>query len=377
MEELNAFEMLIGLGAGLSIFFFGVYEMTLGMREAAADKLRAILERFTKNRVSAVATGALSTGVVGSSSIVTIMTVGLVSAGLLEFANSLGVVMGANIGTTLTSQIIAFGLTDFFGIVLVIGAVMRFIVKSERARAWGTAIMGLGFVFLGLEHIEATMAPIRHWPPFIEAIEQMENPFFGILIGGTITAIIQSSSATMGVVIILAGQGAITLPAGVAIMMGAEIGTCVDTLLSTIGQTRAAVRTGVFQLLFNVFNVLLLVGFADQLAAIAQSMSPGEDAAAIAKQIAHAHVMFNLCLLTTSSPAQSLTFPRLGSSSPTPMIVLLHALLGTARSSLKSQRELALENPALRQQLAILHRKSKRPKLTQADPAFWVALCRL
>ena len=293
MEELNAFEMLIGLGAGLSIFFFGVYEMTLGMREAAADELRAILERFTKNRVSAVATGALSTGVVGSSSIVTIMTVGLVSAGLLEFANSLGVVMGANIGTTLTSQIIAFGLTDFFGIVLVIGAVMRFIVKNERARAWGTAIMGLGFVFLGLEHIEATMAPIRHWPPFIEAIEQMENPFFGILIGATITAIIQSSSATMGVVIILAGQGAITLPAGVAIMMGAELGTCVDTLLSTIGQTRAAVRTGVFQLLFNVFNVLLLVGFADQLAAIAQSMSPGDDAAAIAKQIAHAHVMFN------------------------------------------------------------------------------------
>ena len=208
VEELNAFEMLIGLGAGLSIFFFGVYEMTLGMREAAADKLRAILERFTKNRVSAVATGTLSTGVVGSSSIVTIMTVGLVSAGLLEFANSLGVVMGANIGTTLTSQIIAFGLTDFFGIVLVIGAVMRFIVKNERARAWGTAIMGLGFVFLGLEHIEATMA--------------------------TITAIIQSSSATMGVVIILAGQGAITLPAGVAIMMGAELGTCVDTLLSTI-----------------------------------------------------------------------------------------------------------------------------------------------
>jgi phosphate:Na+ symporter len=295
VEELNAAQMLIGLGAGLSIFFFGVYEMTLGMREAAADRLRAILERFTKNRVSAVVTGALSTAVVGSSSIVTIMTVGLVSAGLLNFASSLGVVMGANIGTTMTSQIIAFGLTDFFGILLVVGAVMRFIVRNEKARAWGTAIMGLGFVFLGLELIESTMEPIRHWPPFIEAIEQMENPFFGILIGATITAIIQSSSATMGVVIILAGQGAITLPAGIAIMMGAELGTCVDTLLSTIGQTRAAVRTGVFQLLFNVFNVLLLVGFAGQLAAITQSLTPGSDATAIAKQIAHAHVMFN-CL---------------------------------------------------------------------------------
>jgi phosphate:Na+ symporter len=293
VEELKPLEMLVGLGAGLAIFFFGVYEMTKGMREAAEDRLRAILERFTRNRVSAVVTGAGATAVVGSSSIVTIMTVGLVSAGLLKFANSLGVVMGANIGTTLTSQIIAFGLTDFFGVVLVVGAVLRFLVKNEKANAWGVAIMGLGFVFLGLEHIEATMAPIRNWPPFIEAIEQMENPFFGILIGAAITAVIQSSSATMGVVIILASQGAITLPAGIAIMMGAELGTCVDTLLSTIGQTRAAVRTGVFQLLFNVFNVSLLVGFAGELAAIAQSMSPGTDAGAIAKQIAHAHVMFN------------------------------------------------------------------------------------
>jgi phosphate:Na+ symporter len=139
------------------------------------------------------------------------------------------------------------------------------------------------------------MSPVKDWPPFIEAIEQMENVWFGIVIGAVITAIIQSSSATMGVVIILAGQGAITLPAGVAIMMGAELGTCVDTLLSTIGQPRPAVRTGVFQLLFNVFNVMLLVGFATELATIAQSISPGEDAAAIGRQIANAHVMFN-CL---------------------------------------------------------------------------------
>lgn len=293
MAELNLFDMFVGLGAGLAIFFFGVYQMTEGMRTAAAEKVKAILERFTKNRVSAVLTGTLATAILDSSSIVTIMAVGLVSSGLLAFANSLGVVMGANIGTTLSSQIIAFGLTDLYGIVLIVGAVMRFIVPSATAKAWGTAIMGIGFIFMGLEHIESTMSPIKNWPPFIEAIQQMENVWFGIFIGAAITAIIQSSSATMGVVIILAGQGAITLPAGVAIMMGAELGTCVDTLLSTIGQTRAAVRTGVFQLLFNAFNVLLLVGFATELASIAQSMSPGGDAGAIAKQIAHAHVMFN------------------------------------------------------------------------------------
>jgi phosphate:Na+ symporter len=290
---MNVLEMLIGLGAGLAIFFFGVYEMTLGMRGAAESRIRALLSQFTKNRVSAVLTGAGATAVVGSSSIVTIMTVGLVSSGLLAFQSSLGVVMGANIGTTLSSQIVAFGLTDFFGIVLIVGAVLRFVVRRKGAEAWGTAIMGLGFVFLGLEQIEATMAPVRHSPFFLEAIERMENPLVGILIGAAITAVIQSSSATMGVVIILAAQGAITLPAGIAIMMGAELGTCVDTLLSTIGQTRDAVRTGLFQLAFNVFNVALLVGFTNELAVIAQWMSKGSDAAAVAKQIAHAHVMFN------------------------------------------------------------------------------------
>ncbi len=287
-------DMVIGLGAGLAIFFFGVHQMTQGMRNAAADRIKSILERFTKNRVSSVLTGTGVTAVLGSSSIVTIMTVGLVSAGLLAFRNSLGVVMGANVGTTMSSQIIAFGLTDLYGIVLVLGAIMRFAVPNPSVKAWGAATMGVGFIFLGLEQIEASMAPIKRWPPFVEAIEQMQSPLFGILIGATITAIIQSSSATMGVVIILAAQGAVTLPAGVAIMMGAELGTCVDTLLSTIGQTRAAVRTGVFQLLFNLFNVLLLVGFASELATIAQSMAKGSDAAAIAKQIAHAHVMFNV-----------------------------------------------------------------------------------
>ena len=285
--------MVIGVLSGLALFFFGVHEMTRGMRSAAEDRVREVLKRFTQNRFSSVLTGAVTTAIVGSSSIVTIMTVGLVSSGLLAFESSLGVVIGANIGTTVSSQVIAFGLTDYYGVVLIIGATLRFLVRGDRAVAWGTAIMGLGFVFLGLEHIETTMAPVKDWPPFIEAIERMENPLFGILIGATITAVIQSSSATMGVVIILAGQGAVTLPAGVAIMMGAELGTCVDTLLSTIGQTRDAVRTGVFQFLFNVFNVALLVGFTEELASLAQSMTPGFTAAAVAKQIAHAHVMFN------------------------------------------------------------------------------------
>ena len=167
------------------------------------------------------------------------MTVGLVSSGLLAFSNSLGVVMGANIGTTLSSQIISFGLANLYGVFVIVGALTRFVIPGETVKAWGTAILGIGFIFLGLEHVESTMSPIKGWPPFTEAIERMESRFYGIVIGATITAIIQSSSATMGVVIILAGQGVIPLPAGVAIMMSAELGTRVDTLLPTIGQKRA------------------------------------------------------------------------------------------------------------------------------------------
>lgn len=135
VHSLDPIEIIVGVGAGLAIFFFGVYEMTQGMRSAAADRIRSMLERFTENRVSAVLTGTGSTAVIGSSSIVTILTVGLVSAGLLAFQNSLGVVVGTNIGTTLSSQIVAFGLTDFFGVVLIVGAVLRFIVRNEHARA--------------------------------------------------------------------------------------------------------------------------------------------------------------------------------------------------------------------------------------------------
>lgn len=291
--DLDVPHLVIGVLGGLAIFFFGVHEMTSGMRAAAGNRFQSVLERFTKHRVSSVASGAVTTAIIGSSSIVTIMTVGLVSAGLLVFENSLGVVMGANLGTTFSSQVIALGLTEYSGVLLVVGAILRFVVRRGNSEAWGMATMGVGFVFLGLEQIETTMAPIRDWPPFIEAIEQMENPLFGIVIGASITAIIQSSSATMGVVIILAGQGAVTLPAGVAIMMGAELGTCVDTLLSTIGQSRGAIRTGVFQLLFNVFNVALLVGFTEQLADLAQWITPGSGASIVARQIANAHVLFN------------------------------------------------------------------------------------
>jgi phosphate:Na+ symporter len=293
-EKIDPLKMGVGALSGLVIFFFGVFEMTRGMRDAAQDSIKRILERFTRNRLAAVLTGTGVTAVVDSSSIVTIMTVGLVSSGLLAFANALGVVMGANVGTTLSSQIIAFGLTDYFGVVLVAGAILRFFVKRGKAPQWGQTLMGLGFVYLGLEQIEAAVEPLKGAAWFTETMKQLESPLMGIAVGALITAIIQSSSATIGIVIILAGQGAIGLPAGIAIMMGAELGTCIDTLASTIGQSRPAVRTGVFHFLFNVGSVMAFGWFAAQLAALSVWITPGTGPAVVARQIANAHVMFNL-----------------------------------------------------------------------------------
>ena len=294
--------MIVNVLAGLAIFFFGVAEMTRGLRSLTEGRLQAALTRLTKNRVTGVLTGTLATIVVDSSSIVTIMTVGLVSAGLLSFANALAVVLGANIGTTISSQVIAFGLTDFFGIVLVAGAALRFLPKGERMRPWGVALMGLGFVFLGLEQIESAVEPVAKSELFLNALRRLENPFLGMLIGAVITAVIQSSSATMAIVIVLATQGAISLPAGIAVMMGAELGTCADTLCSTIGQSRAAIRVGVFHLLFNALNVLLLLGFATQLAQLSTALTPGTGPERIARQIANAHVAFNVIGVLAALP---------------------------------------------------------------------------
>jgi len=293
-DQLNVTKMSVGVIAGLSVFFFGVYEMTQGLRAAAEQRLRHVLARFTRNRFASVLSGTVATTIVDSSSLVTIVTVGLVSAGLLPMTQALGIVLGANIGTTVSSQVIAFGATDYFGVVLALGAALRFLTRREKLQNWGRAIMGLGLVFLGLEEIESTMEPLQSSEAFLGAMQRLESPLYGILVGAAITAVIQSSSATMGIVIVLAGQGALSLDAGIGVLMGAELGTCVDTLASTIGQPRAAVRTGVFHLLFNVLNVLLLVGFTGQLAALATWLTPGAGSAAVARQIANAHVAFNV-----------------------------------------------------------------------------------
>jgi phosphate:Na+ symporter len=294
--------MAMNLLGGLALFLYGMEKMADALKAVAGERMKLILAKLTTNRFMGAATGAFVTAVIQSSSITTVLVVGFISAGLMSMAQSIGVIMGANIGTTVTAQIVAFKVTKLALLMIAVGFGMLFVSKQERVRQYGAIIMGLGMVFFGMAVMSEAMKPLRSYQPFLDMMIRMENPAIGILIAAAFTGLIQSSSATTGIVIVMASQGFITLPAGIALAFGANIGTCVTALLAAIGKPREAVRAAVVHILFNVAGVLVWVGFIPQLAAFVTSLSPaypdlsGVDrlAAEAPRQIANAHTIFNI-----------------------------------------------------------------------------------
>ena len=285
-------KMLMGALAGLVLFLYGVTRMADGLGEIAGDRAKNLLSKFTTNPFAGVATGAVATTILDSSSVTIIMVIAMVSAGLLSFAQSLGVVMGSNIGTTLGAQIIAFEINKYAPIALLIGALLHFFSKTERQKHIGMAVFGIGLIFFGLDVIGEAMKPFESYQPFINWMKTLgEHPLQGAIIGALFTVLVQSSSATVGIVVTLASSGLISLPAGIALMLGAEVGTCADTLVATVGRGSQALRTGVFHLLFNIITAGLGLVFAAQLAQLAQSLSFGAD---VPRQIANAQLIFNI-----------------------------------------------------------------------------------
>ena len=200
--------------------------------------------------------------------------VGFITAGLMSMAQSIGVIMGANIGTTITAQIVAFKVTEAAMLMVAVGFGMLFFSKQEKIKQYGGLIMGLGLVFFGMAVMGDAMKPLRSYQPFLDLMTSMENPLIGILIAAAFTGLIQSSSATTGIVIVMASQGFITLPAGIALAFGANIGTCMTAMQAAIGKPREAVRAAVVHVLFNVFGVLLWIGLIGRLAELVTWMSP-------------------------------------------------------------------------------------------------------
>jgi phosphate:Na+ symporter len=299
-QELHPWSMGMAALAGLVLFIFGVTQLAQGLTELNSDRMRRAMERFTKNRFAGVATGTVATTLLESSSVTIIMVIAMVSGGILAMPQALGVVLGANIGTTIGAQLIAFDIAEYIPLLMLAGLLLMFVGKSELRHKLGMVLLGFGLLYYGLEVIDQAMKPLRTHGPFLSWMHGLgDRAVLGALVGCVVTLVIQSSSATVAIVITLAGSGLVSLPAGIAIMLGAEIGTCSDTLIATIGRGRPALRTGLFHLVFNLASAVLGVIFAPQLAKLVQFVSGG---ASIGRQIANAQIIFNLIGVTAILP---------------------------------------------------------------------------
>jgi phosphate:Na+ symporter len=299
IDWMNMGMKLLG---GLALFLYGMEQMADALKAVAGERMKIILAKLTTNRFMGAATGAFVTAIIQSSSVTTVLVVGFITAGLMSMAQSIGVIMGANIGTTITAQIVAFKVTKYALLMVAGGFGMLFFSKQEKIKQYGGMLMGLGLVFFGMSVMSDAMSPLRSYQPFLDLMTRMDNPLIGILVAAGFTALIQSSSATTGIVIVMATQGFISLEAGIALAFGANIGTCVTAMLAAIGKPREAVRAAVVHVLFNVFGVLLWVGLIPHLAEFVAWLSPahpelsGTDrlAAEAPRQIANAHTVFNI-----------------------------------------------------------------------------------
>ena len=303
-SEMNIEWSSLGMGlfGGLAMFLFGMEQMSEGLKAAAGDSLKELLSRLTRNRVAGALTGAFVTAVLNSSSVTTVLVVGFISAGFMTLTQSVGVIMGANIGSTFTAQIVAFDVSHYALIMVAAGFFLLFTGKAEKSRNYGAMIMGLGLVFYGMSVMGDAMLPLRSYPPFLELMVKMENPLLGILVGTVFTGLVQSSAATTGIAIVMASSGLITLPAGIALAFGANIGTCITAILASLGKPVEAVRAATVHVLFNVAGVLAWFMFIPQLADFIVSISPtapelagkAKMAAEVPRQIANAHTVFNV-----------------------------------------------------------------------------------
>ena len=300
--EFSALSTMAGVFGGLALFLYGMQEMSAGLKAAAGDGMKRLLNQLTTNRFTAAGTGAAVTALIQSSSVTTVLVVGFVSAGLMSLQQSVGVIMGANVGTTVTAQIVAFKVTSFSWVMVSVGFLLTALSRRDQFRDYGTMLLGLGLLFLGMDQMSHATEPLRSYEPFIELMRKTEQPLVGVILGAAFTALVQSSSATTGIIVLLASQGFLTLEGGIALALGANIGTCFTAALAAIGKPVDAARAAAVHIIFNVVGTCLWIGFIPQLAEVAIWLSPvAESVDGIAKlgaetprQVANANTIFNL-----------------------------------------------------------------------------------
>jgi len=297
------FENYLELFAGLALFIFGMNMMSSNLEKAAGSGLRKMLNALTKNKYLGLVVGALFTMVIQSSSATTVMAVGLVNAGLMNLTQSVGVIFGANIGTTITAQLIAFKLTKAAPIFLFAGVGMTLFLRKKTVQRVGFVILGFGLLFFGLNTMSSAMKPLRELQEFKDLMVQLKGPL-GILAGALITTVIQSSSASVGILQALAMQGLIGIDSAIFIILGTNIGTCVTAVLASIGTSKNAKRAALIHLMFNILGSLVMVGivYALPINTWVQGWSPGD----VSRQIANSHLLFNVLATIIFLPMSSL-----------------------------------------------------------------------
>lgn len=282
--------MIVAMLAGLGLFLYGMKVMSDALQKSAGDRLKKLLEILTTNKLLGVAVGAVITGIIQSSSATTVMVIGLVNAGIMNLSQAVGVIMGANIGTTMTAQIIAFKFNSIIPYTIIIGALLIIFPTKKSYRQLGEFFLGFGILFMGMYMMSDAMKPLKEIPAFTDFMVQLQhNPILGVFAGIALTSIIQSSSATIGILQALAMQGLVPIEAALPILFGDNIGTCVTALIASIGTSITARRAAMIHLTFNIVGTIIFVIILKPMI-----MLVGMTAVEPARQIANAHTIFNL-----------------------------------------------------------------------------------
>ena len=282
----------MGLLGGLALFLYGMQMMSAGLEAAAGDKMKQILEKLTANRFLGVLVGAVITAVIQSSSATTVMVVGFVNSGMMTLRQAVWIIMGANIGTTITGQLIALDVGAIAPLIAFMGVAVVVFTKNQKLHHIGNILAGLGILFIGMDMMSGAMKPLGNSEEFISLLTKFENPILGILAGMVFTALIQSSSASVGILQALAGSGVIGLNSAAFVLFGQNIGTCITALLASIGANRNAKRTTVIHISFNVIGTIIftILCLFTPLIGLVESWTPANAPA----QIANLHTLFNV-----------------------------------------------------------------------------------
>jgi phosphate:Na+ symporter len=284
-------EIILSIIAGLVLFLFAVSNLSETLKSAIGDNANSWIKKYTFNSFSSLLVGIVVTTLLDSSSAVIIIAIVLVNSKILTFKQAMGIVLGANIGTTVSSQIIAMDVGKYSPIFLLIGFILLFVAKTEKLSNIGKVILYFGVLFFGLFTMENAVEPLKDEAFFSEWMKKTENPLIGAIVGMIVTLVIQSSSATVGMAIILSKKGLISLTGGIAVMLGAELGTCSDTLLATIKGSRQALKTGLFHVTFNLLSIIIGLVLFYPFVKLVKIISYG---ASVERTVANAHMIFNI-----------------------------------------------------------------------------------